>query len=88
MILNVTFVKSGITGGSTFNMFFISPYFPCTLPVLSEIYPVVPYPVFLLLYVLGFITLGFIFFEIIYWTLWVIRKLEPKKKAETVTEQP
>ena len=88
MILNVTFVKSGITGGSTFNMFFISPYFPSTLPVLSEIYPVVPYPIFLLLYVLGFITLGFIFFEILYWTLWVIRKLEPKKKAEAVTEQP
>jgi hypothetical protein len=38
----------------TFNMFFISPYFPCTLPILSLIYPVVPYPVFLLIYVLGF----------------------------------
>ena len=37
-----------------FNMFFISPYFPCTLPVLSAIYPLVPYPVYLLMYVLGF----------------------------------
>ena len=87
MILNITFVKSGITGGSTFNMFFISPYFPCTLPVLSEIYPVVPYPVFLLLYVLGFIALSFIFFEIVYWILWVIRKLAPHKEASLATEQ-
>ena len=87
MILNITFVKSGITGGSTFNMFFISPYFPCTLPILSEIYPVVPYPVFLLLYVLGFIALSFVFFEIVYWILWVIRKLAPHKEASLATEQ-
>ena len=40
--------------GDTFNMFFISPYFPCTLPILASIYPVVPYPVFLLIYLLGF----------------------------------
>ena len=40
--------------GDTFNMFFISPYFPCTLPVLSSIYPLVPYPVFLAIYVFGF----------------------------------
>ncbi|MBQ7363767.1 MAG: YwaF family protein [Clostridia bacterium] len=38
----------------TFNMFFISPYFECTLPVLGSIYTVVPYPVFLVIYVLGF----------------------------------
>lgn len=37
-----------------FNMFFISPFQPCTLPVLSAIYPLVPYPVYLLMYVLGF----------------------------------
>jgi hypothetical protein len=36
------------------NMFFISPYHPCTLPVLSMIYPLVPYPVFLCIYVFGF----------------------------------
>lgn len=40
--------------GDTFNMFFISPYFPCTLPILASIYPIVPYPVFLLIYLLGF----------------------------------
>lgn len=38
----------------TFNMYFISPYFPSTLPVLSAIWPVVPWGVFLAIYVLGF----------------------------------
>ena len=38
----------------TLNMFFISPYFDCTLPLLSEIYKLVPYPVFLCIYVFGF----------------------------------
>ena len=36
------------------NMFYISPYLPCTLPVLSEVYKLVPYPAFLCIYVFGF----------------------------------
>ena len=44
----------------TFNMFYISPYYPCTLPVLNMIYPVVPYPVFLLLYLFGFTAAGYV----------------------------
>ena len=39
---------------ATFNMFFISPYHDCTLPVLSAISPKVPYPLFLLIYLTGF----------------------------------
>ena len=39
----------------SFNMFFISPYFECTLPVLSDVYSAFPYPVFLAVYFLGFI---------------------------------
>ncbi|MCQ2772337.1 MAG: YwaF family protein [Bacilli bacterium] len=38
----------------TFNMFYISPFFRSSLPILHEIYPLVPYPVFLLIYLLGF----------------------------------
>ncbi len=38
----------------TFNMFFISPYFDCTLPILEAVYGGVPYPVFLAIYILGF----------------------------------
>ena len=56
LVLNVTvhsyLVANGM--GDVFNMFFISPYFPCTLPILSSIYPLVPYPVFLIVYILGF----------------------------------
>ena len=46
------FAANGID--ETFNMFYISPYFDCTLPVLSAIYPAVPYPIFLAIYVFGF----------------------------------
>lgn len=44
----------------TFNMFYISPKFPCTLPLLSLIYPKVHYIVFLLMYILGFCLAAFI----------------------------
>lgn len=56
MILNISmyhiFQAKGLD--DTFNMFFVSPYFECTLPVLSAIYPKVPYIVFLLIYNIGF----------------------------------
>jgi uncharacterized membrane protein YwaF len=47
-----------------FNMFFISPFQPCTLPVLSAIYPLVPYPVYLIIYVLGFALVSLIIYAI------------------------
>ncbi len=37
-----------------FNMFYISPYINSDLPLLSAIYPLVPYPVYLIIYILGF----------------------------------
>jgi len=45
-----------------FNMFYISPYFPTTLAILDKIYPVVPYPVSLLIYIVGFSAIAFIIF--------------------------
>ena len=37
----------------TFNMFFISPYFSCEIPIFGEVYPgLLPYPLFLVLYIL------------------------------------
>ena len=38
----------------TFNMFYISPLYPCTLVILSDVYAAVPYAVFLLVYIFGF----------------------------------
>lgn len=46
------FTANGI--GDTFNMYFISPHFDCTLPILSVVYQEVPYPVFLCIYIFGF----------------------------------
>jgi hypothetical protein len=38
----------------TFNMFFINPQYGTSLPILRDIYPLVPYAVFLMIYVFGF----------------------------------
>ena len=47
-----------------FNMFYISPFQPCTLPILSEVYAKTPYPVFLIVYVLGFTLVAAIVYTI------------------------
>ena len=44
-----TFIQEG-----TFNMFFINPRFGTHLPILSIIYDLVPYPLFLIIYTVGF----------------------------------
>ena len=45
---------SGLLERETFNMFFISPYCAPSLPVYSLIQPLVPYPVSVLIYIVGF----------------------------------
>lgn len=75
LILNCTlglYVK-GI--GETFNMFFISPFFPCTLPILDGIYEIAPYPIFLLIYIGGFTLVGTIIFSADYWIYKLVKKL-------------
>ena len=56
MVLNigVYHIFQGLGMGDTFNMYYISPYFHCTLPVLSIVWDLVPYPVFLAIYIFGF----------------------------------
>ncbi len=56
MVLNIAvyYIFQDIGKSDVFNMFYISPYFSCTLPVLSSIWGVVPYPIFLSIYVFGF----------------------------------
>ncbi len=56
ILLDISVYKIFITKGidETFNMFFISPYFPCTLPVLSIIYEKINYLIFLFMYIIGF----------------------------------
>ncbi len=52
LLANVILYKAGLE--DTFNMFYISPYYECSLPILSEVYKAVPYIVFALIYILGF----------------------------------
>jgi len=62
VLLNeVVYASLKANGNSeSFNMFYISQYFDCTLPLLNIIYKEVPYFVFFLIYCLGFILIGFI----------------------------
>lgn len=41
-----------------FNMFYISPYIPCTILLLTKIWEQLPYPAFLAIYVLGFVAIS------------------------------
>lgn len=54
MALTMNIIWHYFGNDETFNMFYISPYYPCTLPVLSIIYDLCPYVVFLILYIIGF----------------------------------
>lgn len=65
----------------TVNMFYISPYFPCTLLILNGIYASVPYIVFLLIYLLGFILAGFIMFAVMWGIITLVHKIKQKKVA-------
>ena len=51
MILNLSLYKA--VAPETFNMFFISPYYNCELPLLQDIQNAAPYPVFLLCYLIA-----------------------------------
>lgn len=62
-----------------FNMFFIGPKTPCTLPLLSMIYPLVPWIVFFFIYMLGFSLIA----ALIAWISYLIYK-GPKKKVKAV----
>ena len=47
-------IRSRVSAGASFNMFYISPFFNSSLPVFRNVQPVVPYPVFLLFYIFSF----------------------------------
>lgn len=66
-----------------FNMFYIGPHFPCTLVILDTIYLSVPYPVFLLIYTLGFSFAAFLMFcgQLILRPSWYKSRKKNKKEA-------
>lgn len=50
----------GIAENHTFNMFYISPYFPSTLPLYSLVYAALPYALSLIVYIVGFTAAAYI----------------------------
>jgi hypothetical protein len=54
VIFNEIVYHSGIAGGETFNMFFVSPHFEPSLPVYSSVQAVVAYPWCLIIYIAAF----------------------------------
>lgn len=52
--LTLNMVIPQFVNGQTFNMFFVGPTFPTTLIGFSAVYPLVPHPVFVLIYVAVF----------------------------------
>ena len=56
MALNVFMPKYLAAKGieTAFNMFFLSPYYNNDVPVLSTVWPILPYPVYLIIYIIGF----------------------------------
>lgn len=73
VLLNVL-VYNFIQKEETFNMFFISPYFPCTLPILGGIYEKVHYIFFFFIYTFGFSLCATIVFGVIYGVKAIISK--------------
>ena len=65
-IMNIFMYKSGIIKDETFNMFYISPYFTSNLPVFDKIQTAVPYPIFLLSYIIALSFGGFVILGIAY----------------------
>ena len=80
--MSLNFIVPTFTN-ETFNMFYISPKFDCTLPVLSAIYPKVPYIVFLLLYVAGYSFIGLVIFLVFF----AIAKLLNKERLQSANKQ-
>jgi hypothetical protein len=75
MFLNIwhnSFIQEG-----TFNMFFINPVYKNHLPILSMIQPLVPYPIFLAIYTIGF---GFAAYIVLNISLGIKKLAAPKTK--------
>lgn len=79
MLMNVLWYFFGTT--DTFNMFFISPWYECTLPILDTIQANAPYIIFLLCYFVGFFACSGIVFGIYILIDKLVGKIKSKKKG-------
>lgn len=83
-LLNEVIYTAVISKGPSteFNMFYISRYYPCTLPILSEISRQVNYPIFLLIYLVGFTAVSALFYGIEKGILALLQKAK-RQRANT-----
>ena len=81
IVMNVVFYQINGTSLGQFNMFWISPYYATELPLLSSIRPLVPYPIFLLIYIAGFMAIATI-------VLSTAMLLKPMKKPLLQAKNP
>lgn len=81
--LNEIVYHTNIANGETFNMFFISKHYPCTLLILSGIYSMVPYGVFLVIYLVGFTLVAFIMIMSQIGGIKLASYIKSKKNAKT-----
>lgn len=81
MLLNVVVHNALVSAGNdeTFNMFYISPYHDCTLPVLSVVDDFIPYPLFLVVYIIGFAIAA----SVVYYVTLGIYNLSKRLKKES-----
>ena len=64
VVLNESVYHSGVLGDETFNMFFVSRHFECTLPVYSLVHGKIPYVLSLAVYFGGFSAAAYIILNI------------------------
>lgn len=72
------FTARGI--GDTFNMFYIGPYFDCSLPLLSIMYPYMNKILFIILYFVCFCLIAVIMYYIQYGIYKLVLKIKSKQK--------
>ena len=84
LILNVTLYP---IVGQGFNMFYISPFTNNDLPILSSIYPKVPYPVYLIIYIFGFTLVAALVYSIEKGIVALVLRKKKRVQEKTQTQE-
>ena len=74
MIMNEIAHLSGLLERETFNMFFISPHFPPSLPVYSTVQALVPFPWCMVIYILVFSLAAYLILLLAMAVRYILRK--------------
>lgn len=85
LAMDLIVVNTGIAGGDTFNMFYISPYFISSLPVFDTIQQSVPYPVFLATYIAVMFAGGTLVFGAAFWIKRLLARGRSIRRPANVT---